>query len=399
MRIAVVNGPNLNLLGVRDPDVYGATTLRELDDLAVRWGRELGADVGTFQSNHEGDLIDHLHSLRGRVDGIVINPGALTHYSYALHDAIEAVGIPTVEVHISNIHARERWRHLSVVAPACDHTIFGRGIDGYRWAIRRLVNLAAGGGRVVPYGDGPDRIGELRLPDGPGPHRVAVVIHGGFWRDPWTRDTMDAAALALTGAGWATWNIEYHRIGEGGGWPVTFLDVAAAVDRLATLDAPIDPTQVVVVGHSAGGHLALWAAARHRLPAGVPGADPAVRPVAAVGLAPVADLTMAHRLGLGDGAVEDLLRRTPETGRDRYDVADPARLLPLGVPVGIVHGADDDVVPVSVSAAFAEAATAAGDAVDLIVVDAVGHMDLIEPSSGAWPSVVRSLDLSLRRRA
>ncbi len=399
MRLAVINGPNLNLLGVREPDIYGPTTLPELDALVARWGHELGVDVETFQSNHEGDLIDHLHSLRSRVDGVVINPGALTHYSYALHDAIEAVDLPTVEVHISNIHARERWRRISVVAPACDHTIYGRGIDGYRWAIRRLVNQAAADARIVPYGDGPDRIAELRIPAGSGPHRVAVVVHGGFWRGPWSRDTTDAAAIALCEAGWATWNIEYHRVGQGGGWPVTFVDVATAIDRLADLDAPIDPTRVVVVGHSAGGHLALWAAARHRLPSGVPGAEPAVRPAAAVGLAPVADLTMAHRLDLGDGAVEDLLRRAPAEGRDRYDVTDPARLLPLGVPVAIVHGADDDVVPPSVSSAFADAATAAGDVVDLTIVDGAGHMDLIEPSGEAWPSVMRSLELSLRRGA
>ena len=141
MRLLVVNGPNLNLLGTQRPDVYGAATLGELETLCGEWGRAVGATVDTFQSNHEGAIIDRLHEAIATVDGIVINPGALTHYSYALHDAIEAIGIPTVEVHISEISAREPWRAHSVVSAACAATITGHGLDGYRQAIERLVNL------------------------------------------------------------------------------------------------------------------------------------------------------------------------------------------------------------------------------------------------------------------
>ena len=138
MRLLVINGPNLNLLGTRRPEVYGTTTLRELDELCRTWGTDLGCTVTTFQSNHEGAIIDRLHEAIGRCDGIVINPGALTHYSYALRDAIEAVSIPTVEVHISDIAAREPWRATSVITEVCVESIKGQGTDGYRRAIEVL---------------------------------------------------------------------------------------------------------------------------------------------------------------------------------------------------------------------------------------------------------------------
>lgn len=132
----MVNGPNLNLLGTRRPDVYGEATLRDLEDRCRRWGRTMGATITTMQSNHEGEIIDALHEAIGRYDGIVLNPGALTHYSYALHDAIEAIPVPVIEVHLSDIAAREeRWRHTSVISPVCRTTIGGKGFEGYREAI------------------------------------------------------------------------------------------------------------------------------------------------------------------------------------------------------------------------------------------------------------------------
>lgn len=142
MRVLVVNGPNLNLLGVRRTDVYGEATLGELEARCREWGAAAGVAIDVFQSNHEGAIIDRLHEAIATADGIVINPGALTHYSYALHDAIEAIGIPTVEVHISDISAREPWRAQSVVSAACVTTIAGHGLDGYRQAIEHLQGLA-----------------------------------------------------------------------------------------------------------------------------------------------------------------------------------------------------------------------------------------------------------------
>ena len=142
MRVLVVNGPNLNLLGSRRPEVYGTTTLAEVEDLCRTWGAALGIEIETFQSNHEGAILDRLHAAIGRSDAVVINPGALTHYSYALHDAIEAIALPTVEVHISDIAAREPWRADSVVAAACATSIAGHGIDGYREALEFLAAQA-----------------------------------------------------------------------------------------------------------------------------------------------------------------------------------------------------------------------------------------------------------------
>ncbi|MDH3607214.1 MAG: type II 3-dehydroquinate dehydratase [Acidimicrobiia bacterium] len=140
--VLLLNGPNLNLLGSREPEIYGTTTLPELEAMVVEWGRGLGIAVASFQSNHEGALLDRIHQAAGEVDGLVINAGALTHYSYALYDALVAVGLPTVEVHISDIHAREEWRQKSVIQPACLAQITGEGLDGYRRALEILSESA-----------------------------------------------------------------------------------------------------------------------------------------------------------------------------------------------------------------------------------------------------------------
>ena len=147
MRILVINGPNLNLLGVRRPEVYGTTTLAELEELCRAWGEGLGLEVETFQSNHEGEIIDHLHGALGSAAGVVLNPGALAHYSYALHDAIEAVSLPVVEVHLSDISRREEWRARSVVSPACVASIRGHGVEGYRQALAFLADRAGASSR------------------------------------------------------------------------------------------------------------------------------------------------------------------------------------------------------------------------------------------------------------
>lgn len=131
MRILVLNGPNLNLLGQREPGIYGSENYEYLCNLCKQHGEAKGAQVACFQSNHEGDLIDMIHGAMGVYDGIVFNPGAYTHYSYALHDALKAVPVPCVEVHISDIHAREEWRRISVTAPACVKQIWGMGLQGY----------------------------------------------------------------------------------------------------------------------------------------------------------------------------------------------------------------------------------------------------------------------------
>lgn len=131
MRILVLNGPNLNLLGQREPGIYGTENYEYLCNMVKAHGEVNGVQVTCYQSNHEGDLIDTIHSANGVYDGIVFNPGAFTHYSYALHDALKAIQVPCIEVHISNVHQREEFRHKSVTAPACVGQICGLGLKGY----------------------------------------------------------------------------------------------------------------------------------------------------------------------------------------------------------------------------------------------------------------------------
>ncbi len=143
MRVLVINGPNLNLLGKREPGLYGHTTLEEIEARATALGAELGLKVEFFQSNSEGALVDAVQSASGRAAAIVINPAAYTHTSIALRDAITAVGLPTVEVHLSNVHAREGFRHTSLTAPACRGVIAGFGAEGYLLALRAVTALLA----------------------------------------------------------------------------------------------------------------------------------------------------------------------------------------------------------------------------------------------------------------
>ena len=225
---------------------------------------------------------------------------------------------------------------------------------------------------TLQYGRHPDQVADLRLPAvGSEPHPVAVVLHGGFWRPRYTRPAMDAVAVALAQAGWASWNVEYRRVGAGGGVPETLEDVAAAVTALRELDAPLDRSRIAAVGHSAGGHLALWLAGTGLISR-------------AVSLAGVCDLAEAARHGIGDGAVLDLAGGTPEEAPDSYALADPGARLPTGVPQLLVHGDRDDAVPVEHSRAYADKARAAGDPCELLELAGTGHFDVIDPRSDAW---------------
>ncbi len=235
------------------------------------------------------------------------------------------------------------------------------------------------------------QVGELFLRESDKPAPVAVVLHGGFWKHRYGRSLNEPLCRDLAARGWAAWNVEYRRVGgrAGGGWPGTFADVAAAVDELAVLarEVPLDLGRVVTIGHSAGGHLALWAAARPGLPDGSPGAGPAVTVTHAVAQAGVSDLVEAARLDRGGGAVRRLLGGLPEERREAYALGSPLARLPLGVPQLLVHGEEDDTVPAALSRRYAEAAAAAGDEVELVALPGVGHYEHLDPASEAWKIV------------
>jgi acetyl esterase/lipase len=249
--------------------------------------------------------------------------------------------------------------------------------------------------RRTAYGEDVNQFGELRLPSGEGPWPLAICLHGGFWRAQYDLVHLGHLCAALAAAGIATWNVEYRRVGhEGGGWPETFLDVGRGTDYARELahEYPLDLARVITVGHSAGGHLALWVAGRRRIPTGseIASADP-LPLYGAVALAGVVDLTRAHALGLSADATGDFLGGSPEEVPDRYDTASPRALLPLGVPHLLVHGTVDDSVPFELSEGYVEAARAAGDEATLLTLPGTGHFEVIDPLSREWPAILEAI--------
>ena len=243
------------------------------------------------------------------------------------------------------------------------------------------------------YGPEPLQFGELYVPDGPGPHPLVILIHGGFWRAMYGLSLMTGLARDLAARGIAAWNIEYRRIGDiGGGWPGTLQDVALAADYLRTIASmyAIDPQRVVAVVHSAGGHLALWLAARPRIAQGSPVAvgDKPLSLVGVISLAGANDLKHVWQLHLSNDVVVELLGGTPGDVPERYAAASPAALLPLGIPQVLIHGTDDVNVPLIVSRAYARKAKEAGDKVTLIELPDAEHFVVIDPHSSAWKMIV-----------
>ncbi len=232
-------------------------------------------------------------------------------------------------------------------------------------------------GQRLAYGPDPNQFGELRVPSGPGPYPVVIFIHGGFWKAKY--DLTHAAHLceAIAQAGLATWSLEYRRTGQpGGGYPGTLDDIRDGASFLTKLP-DLDLKKVVVAGHSAGGHLALWLAAQESLD---------LRAV--IALAPVTDLRRAKALNLGGGAAEAFLG----DHQDAIGTCSPIELLPMKIPQILIHGTEDDIVPPAQSEAFAQASTNA----KLIKLEATGHFELIDPRSTAWLTVLPCLTESFR---
>jgi acetyl esterase/lipase len=217
-----------------------------------------------------------------------------------------------------------------------------------------------------------------------------VLIHGGFWRARYHLRLQDRLVSDLARRGWAVWNLEYRRLGwrSRGGWPETLEDVAAGMDHLGRLDEPLDTGRAVAIGHSAGGQLAVWAAARLGLPAGAPGAEPGIRLSGAVAQAALLDLREVARLGLSRGAAERFIGGPPDKLPERYDLASPIERLPLNVPHLLVHGDADDVVPIEIARRYAVRAAEAGDPCALVELAGIGHMDHLDPDTRAWRAVI-----------
>lgn len=235
----------------------------------------------------------------------------------------------------------------------------------------------------IAYGEDPSQFGELTRPAGASKGLV-VVIHGGFWKAEYDLELGRPLARSLAEHGWSAWNIEYRRVGNGGGAPATFDDVHAAIERLSTIDE-VDTSTVLTLGHSAGGHLAVWAAGRqHR----EPWTDAKVRVAGALSQAGVLDLDAAHRDDLGTHAVERFLGHPPTSADAAHD---PMQQLPLDVPVRCIHGRNDDRVPPSQSVDYVRAATAAGADAAVELVDG-DHFVVIDPESASWARQLELLD-------
>ncbi len=241
------------------------------------------------------------------------------------------------------------------------------------------------GPKKIEYGDAPSQFGELFVPGGDDPRGTIVLVHGGAWKDDEDLSIVRPVARDLSREGYLVWNVEYRRVGEdGGGWPGTFEDVGAAIDHLASLaeDEPVDLEQVVVVGHSAGGTLALWAAGR----------EGQVTPRGYLSLAGFTDMEACVRENLLAGACSAVLGGTPSEVADHYVDASPLRRLPTGRRQALVHGVDDDIVPVRQSVDYAAAAEAVGDPVAIVEVPDAGHFQLIDIQHPAYGEVLTQID-------
>jgi acetyl esterase/lipase len=241
----------------------------------------------------------------------------------------------------------------------------------------------------LSYGANEFQFGELRLPKGAGPHPVAIVIHGGCWMSEYGLSYMGHLSAALAEAGVAAWSVEYRRVGnQGGGWPGTFEDVSRAADHLRTIAKTysLDLNRVIAVGHSAGGHLALWLAARKILPKDSPVYSPDPLPLR--GVVSLAGVTDLRRAGTAcDAIVPQLMGGSAKDKASIYDQASPIELLPLGTPSAIVQGSIDSIIPLAMAQDYADAAKKKGDEAKLVVIEKAGHFEVVDPKSFAWETV------------
>jgi len=374
-RILVINGANTRSSAAAEGD--GPTTLADVDRVLANWGQELDIGVDPVHASDDDAVLHALLQPRADYDGVILSRGTGAGPNQLIADALAHLDVPFVEVDPTSAGPRSAGRGVDSTT---GYRIHGRGLDGYRWALRHLVYRAAWPVTTHRSNEHPDRVADLRLPDRQGPHPIMVLYHGGFWREHWTRDLMDGLAVDLVQRGRATWNVEYRRIPPLGGWRTSMQDAADAVDALQQFGSrsALDLDDVTLLGHSAGSQLAVMAAVSARM----------VRPRRVVSLAGVLDIA----------AVYDAT--DPENGPNRFLGSDgpaafrstsPIEQVPTGVRQLVVHGTRDDVVPIDVSRTYAAVAGAAGDDVETLWLNDVGHMEVIEPDSDAWTAVAARL--------
>jgi acetyl esterase/lipase len=240
---------------------------------------------------------------------------------------------------------------------------------------------------VYRYGTDPSQFGELWLPEGAALGTV-VLLHGGFWRARYDLSRIRPLAADLAARGYAAWNLEYRRSSAGGGWPGTFEDIAAGLDLLAEL--PVSTDQVIAIGHSAGGHLGVWAAGRAGLADGVPGARPQVVLAGVVSLAGVLALAECASDGLGEDAALEFMGGGPDTLPEPYRLGDPMNAVPVRATVVCLHSRADQRVPYSYSERYVAAATAAGGRATLVETSG-DHFTLIDPAAPDWAAALTAL--------
>jgi acetyl esterase/lipase len=376
--VAIVAGP--------DPELRDGWqgTLR-------RWAHAAGVGSDVFEARDRASLRGAIEQVARTAGALLLAPGGIVaddpddpdDSDDGLRAALAEVAGPIVHVATGTVADPSPVTEDRSSGPL--RRIHGRGFAGFHWALRHLAAELRSPASPHHYGSGPGQVADLRVPRGPGPHPIAVLLHGGFWRDEWERDTFDPHAVALTESGWATWNVSYRRCGpSGGGWPATWEDVASAVDALADVEG-LDPERVVLVGHSVGGALACWVARRR---------EGRITARAVVAVAGLLDLRYAAQTGLGDGATRDAIG-DPAAHPERYSAVSPVEIVPIGVPTHLLHGGDDEVVPPVVSRTYETTAAAAGDDVEATIVPDARHFDPLLPEH---PSGSELLDLLERLR-
>lgn len=259
-------------------------------------------------------------------------------------------------------------------------------------AYRRLPVASAS--RRYAYGPHPSQFGDLHLPSSSGLHPVVALIHGGCWQVEFGLEPLGQLAQAIAAHGAAVWNIEYRRLGEGGGWPATFQDIGVALDFLRMLAEAhaLDLNRVVAAGHSAGGHLALWSAARTKLPAHSPLFTPDPLPLRGVlSIAGIPDLAVAARRAVCDDTIVEMMGGAPHEVPERYACASPAALTPLGIPHVHFHGRNDAIVPIDLVETYVQSAVQAGDDARLVALDNTGHFEAVDAQTPAGRQVIELL--------